>query len=54
MPVEKLQAVAAKRRRIEAQPLVARVQHELGTPALSELWEEHEVDGLHMLENPRP
>lgn len=54
LPVEKLEAVAAKRRRIDEQPLVPRVQHPLGTPALSELWAEHEVGGLYDLQNPTP
>lgn len=31
-----------------------RIQYALGTPALTELWAEHEVVGLEMLENPRP
>lgn len=50
----KLVSIAAKRRRLNEVPLVARIQHQLGTPALSELWEEHEVYALEQLENPRP
>ncbi|CED83543.1 Nuclear matrix protein [Phaffia rhodozyma] len=48
-----LEEVRAKRIRLENAP-APRVQFALGTPALSELWEENKLTGLDQLENPRP
>jgi hypothetical protein len=43
----------SKRRKLEAAPPQP-LAHPVGTPALSELWEEHLLNGLEDLENPRP